>query len=224
MPPAETPRTGATLEEIFPVLGLRLRQGPLELRGLTDEDLVQLAELATQGIHLPGEMPFAVPWTEVPTEDLARNTVQFHWANRAAFAPTGWDLQFGVWRDGVLVGSQGLATKNFLVTRTGETGSWLGRAFQGQGIGTAMRQAICAFAFDHLEAVELTSGAFVDNPASAAVSRKVGYRENGVRRMERRPGEVVEQQDFLLTPEWLVRSAYPLEVEGVAQFGTLIGL
>lgn len=69
-----------------------------------------------------------------------------------------------------------------------------------------MRQAICAFAFDHLDAVELTSDASVNNPAWAAVSRKVGYRANGVRRMQRGPGEMVEHQDFLLKPDWLVRS------------------
>ena len=44
--------------------------------------------------------------------------------------------------------------------------SWLGRGFQGRGIGTAMRRVICAFAFDHLDAEQVTSGAFSDNPAS----------------------------------------------------------
>jgi RimJ/RimL family protein N-acetyltransferase len=37
-----------------------------------------------------------------------------------------------------------------------------------------MRQAICAFICDELEAGEITSGAFTDNPASLGVSRKVG--------------------------------------------------
>ena len=40
-----------------------------------------------------------------------------------------------------------------------------------------MRQMICAFLFDHLDFEEITSGAFTDNPASLAVSRKVGYRD-----------------------------------------------
>ena len=85
------------------------------------------------------------------------------------------------------------------MTRTGETGSWLGREFQGRGIGTAMRQVICAFAFDHLDAEEVTSGAFLDNPASLAVSRKVGYRPNGVRRLKRRAGELALNQSLVLT-------------------------
>lgn len=209
---------------LLPMLGLTLRQGPLELRGITDDDLVSLCALAERGIHPPGQMPFSVPWTDAPPEDLARNTAQFHWATRANFTPASWDLQFGVWSDEVLVGSQGLATKDYLVTRTGETGSWLGREYQGRGIGTAMRRAICAFAFDYLDAAQITSGAFLDNPASGAVSRKVGYRENGVRRLQRRPGEMAEHVDFLLTPDRLVRSEHPLEVDGAEAFRTSIGL
>jgi RimJ/RimL family protein N-acetyltransferase len=87
-----------------------------------------------------------------------------------------------------------------------------------------MRQAICAFAFDHLDAAQITSGAFLDNPASAAVSRKVGYRTNGVRRVQRRPGEVAEHVDYLLTPADLVRSEHDLIVDGVAALRASIGL
>lgn len=213
-----------TVADLLPMLGLRIRQGPLELRGITDDDLVELAALAARGIHSPGEMPFLMPWTEASPEDLIRNTAQFHWSIRANFTPTAWDLQLGVWHGGVLVGCQGFATRDFLVTRTGETGSWLGEAFQGQGIGTEMRKAICAFVFDHLEALQITSGAFVDNPASGAVSRKVGYRTNGVRRLKRREGEAVGHIDYLLLPEDLVRSEHPLQVTGGDAFRRSIGL
>ena len=51
-----------------------------------------------------------------------------------------------------------------------------------------MRQTLCAFLFDHLDAEEITSAAFLDNPASLAVSRKVGYLPNGDFRERRRPG------------------------------------
>ena len=79
---------------------------------------------------------------------------------------------------------------------------------QGRGIGTAMRQVMCAFVFDHLDAVEITSGAFTDNPASLAVSRKVGYVENGSVRRERRPGEAATTVELLLTPEAFVRGEH----------------
>jgi RimJ/RimL family protein N-acetyltransferase len=212
------------ITDVFPPLGLRVTAGPLELRGLVDDDLAQLAELARRGIHDPTTMPFYFPWTDAPIDELARSTAQYHWRTRADFSPTKWDLNLGVWRDGELVGTQGVGTEHFLVTRTGETGSWLGREHQGKGIGTAMRQALCAFLFDHLDFEEITSGAFTDNPASLGVSRKVGYRDNGVRRLKRRDGELATNLGLVLRPEDLVRGEHPLEVEGVAAFRRSIGL
>ncbi len=213
-----------SINDVFPALGVRITAGPLELRGLVDDDLAQLGALAERGIHDPATMPFYQPWTEAPGDQLARNTAQYHWRTRADFSPAKWDLNLGVWRDGELLGTQGVGTEHFLVTRTGETGSWLGREHQGQGIGTAMRQMICAFLFDHLDFEEITSGAFTDNPASLAVSRKVGYRDNGVRRLKRREGELATNLGLVLRPEDLVRGEHPLEVEGVAPFRRSIGL
>ena len=104
-----------------------------------------------------------------------------------------------------------------------ETGSWLGLAHQGRGIGTRMRQAVCAYAFDHLGAEEVTSGAFLDNPASLAVSRKVGYRPNGVVRLKRRDGEMALNQKLVLTPADL-RRGEPLEVVGAEDLRSFLGL
>ena len=87
-----------------------------------------------------------------------------------------------------------------------------------------MRRAICAFVFDHLDADEITSGAFTDNPASLAVSRKVGYRPAGQRRLQRRQGELAVNQQLVLRPEDLVRGDHPIAVEGVAAFRRSIGL
>jgi RimJ/RimL family protein N-acetyltransferase len=213
-----------TIADIFAPLGVRIVAGPLELRGLSDDDLVELATLAERGVHPPDRMPFLFPWTDAPAADLARNTAQYHWRCRATFAPPKWELNLGVWRDGVLLGSQGVSTQDFLTTRTGETGSWLGQAHQGQGVGTAMRQAMCAFLFDFLDFTEITSGAFTDNPASLGVSRKVGYVENGRTRLERRPGELAVNIGLLLTPETFVRGEHDLVVEGIEPLRRLIGL
>lgn len=213
-----------SLAELNPALELRLVAGPVELRGMNDDDLVELCELALGGIHPPDQMPFYVPWTDAPKEQLARNTAQYHWRARAALSPDSWELLLGVWYEGVLVGTQGLSAHNFAVTRTGETGSWLGRAFQGQGIGTAMRRAACALAFDHLDAVEVTSGAFLDNPASLSVSRKVGYRLNGIVRVQRREGELALKQNLVLTPDTFDRGDTVVIVDGVDAFRSAIGL
>lgn len=212
------------LAVLFPPFGLHVRVGSLELRPLTDEVLVGLGALAEGGIHDPDAMPFYFPWSTAPRGELARNTAQYHWRVRASFTPDAWDLQLGVFHDGELVGCQGLTTHDFLVTRTGETGSWLGQEFQGRGIGTRMRRAVCALAFDHLGFEEVTSGAFLDNPASLAVSRKVGYRAQGVRRLKRREGELALNRQLVLTPEAFVRGEEPVEVTGAEALRSFVGL
>lgn len=213
-----------TAADLFPPLGLTIEAGPVVLRGISDEILPELCELAVRGIHEPDTMPFYVPWTEAPRDQLARNTAAYHWRARADFGPEAWGLHLAVFHEGRLVGTQGFETSDYLVTRTGETGSWLGREFQGRGIGTAMRQAICAFAFDHLDAAAITSGAFIDNPASLAVSRKLGYQPNGVRRLKRREGELALNQALVLTPDTFVRGEVPIEVTGAEAVRTFIGL
>jgi RimJ/RimL family protein N-acetyltransferase len=213
-----------TIADVFPPLGLRVSAGPLELRGIGDDDLVTLAGLAVDGIHEPERMPFLVPWTDTPPEDLPLGFVQHHWGIRSRWSRDAWALELGVRFEGELVGVQAVSTTDFLVTRTGETGSWLGRRHQGRGIGTAMRQAMCALCLDHLGFTQITSGAFVDNPASLAVSRTVGYRDNGERRLQRRPGELAVNRSLVLSPEDLVRGEHPLRVTGVAAVRRAIGL
>jgi RimJ/RimL family protein N-acetyltransferase len=87
-----------------------------------------------------------------------------------------------------------------------------------------MRQAMCALLFDYLDAEEITSAAFTDNPASLAVSRKVGYTDNGIYRVQRRPGELAWSRKLLLTPDRFVRSEHPLRVEGIEPLRAAIGL
>src|SRR6478609_7158774 len=53
----------STLVDLFPPFGLHVQAGPLELRGLTDELILELCDLAEKGIHDPAEMPFYFPWT-----------------------------------------------------------------------------------------------------------------------------------------------------------------
>jgi RimJ/RimL family protein N-acetyltransferase len=72
-----------------------------------------------------------------------------------------------------------------------------------------MRQAICVALSDHLGAEEITSAAFLDNPASLAVSRKLGYVDNGQIRQQRREGELAVAQQLLLRPDDLVRPTRP---------------
>ena len=212
-----------TIETALPLLGLRITAGPVELRGLTDDLLGPLAELAIRGVHDPDYMPFSVPWSIAPAAEMPRNMAQFHWGQRARFSVDRWGMDLAVFFDGQLVGSQGFSTSDFPVTRIGETGSWLGREFHGRGIGTAMRKVICAFIFDHLDAEYITSGAYTDNPASLGVSRKCGYQENGVT-IHKRNDKPATLQQLILEPGNLVRYEHSLTVEGVPEFRRSIGL
>lgn len=213
-----------SLADAFPPFGVTVACGSIALRPITDDVLPDLLEIARAGVHGPDRMPFSVPWTETPAEDFARQFLTHHWRMRSSFTAKDWSLSFAVYHDDELVGIQSVSTNSYLVTRTGETGSWLGMPFQGRGIGTLMRQAIIALMFDHLDAVQVTSGAFLDNPASLAVSRKLGYQPNGQVRHERRPGELAVNQQLVLTPENFVRPSQALQVQGIPAFRSFVGL
>ena len=216
--------TRTALASIWPPFGLRITAGSLELAPVTDDDIPALVDLARAGVHSPDAAPFLNKWTDAPAEELGRNMAVYYWSKRAEMSPARWTVDFVVRHHGEVVGVQGITGENYLVTKTMETGSWLGLHHQGQGIGTLMRQTICQFAFDCLDGTELTSGAWTDNRASLSVSRKVGYTPNGQRRLERRAGEVAIMQDLVLTPSGLVRHGLDLTVEGLPEARAFLGL
>ena len=220
---AEVADTVTTVQAALPLLGLRITAGPIELRGITDDLLGPLADLAAAGISSPGRPPFLAPWKTEPPRDLPRFVAQYYWQLRAGFSAERWTAPLAVLRDGELAGVQELFADKYLVNRATETGSWLARRFQGRGTGTVMRQVIAAFSFDYLDAQLVTSSAFSDNAASVSVSRKVGYTENGVDSWARE-GKLVPHQRFVLSRGNLVRYVHPLTVTGLAAFRRSIGL
>ena len=121
-----------------------------------------------------------VPWTDDSPEERARGTLQYNWSRWGSWKPSDWLLALAVIRDGTVVGTQDVGGRDFAVLREVHTGSWLGRRYQGQGIGTQMRAAVLHLAFDGLGARWAISAAFEDNPASLGVSRKPGYRDDGI--------------------------------------------
>ena len=68
---------------VWPFFDLRVVTPTLELVPIDDEVGTELALLAARGIHDPEFMPFAFPWTDVPSPQLERNTMQFYWRTRA---------------------------------------------------------------------------------------------------------------------------------------------
>jgi RimJ/RimL family protein N-acetyltransferase len=198
----------------WPLRHLVLRTPRLTLRPDDDEGLHELAALALQGVHPPEQMPFGVPWTDQPPDELVRGTLQYHWHVRSRLTPADWEIHFLVRREGRVIGSQGLTGKQFAITREVSTGSWLGMAHQGRGYGTEMRAAVLALAFDHLGAGTARSGAYTDNAASLRVSEKLGYRVDGTHIVVRR-GTPATEIRLLVEPDHFVRPEWTLDVSGL---------
>ena len=202
-PPA--PTAELTDVEIWPLTGLRVVSGDLELRAPDDRMLLDLARVAAQGVHREDYMPFLVPWTRGTPTQVARSVMTYQWSLRQRTTPADWAIELAVVRDGEPMGTQGFYAKDFPVTRTVETGSWLGLRYQHGGVGTRMRLMVLHLLFEGFGARHATSSAFVDNPGSAGVSRKIGYRENGVLHQAREGGAVDSQLFVLDRADWDAR-------------------
>jgi RimJ/RimL family protein N-acetyltransferase len=170
----------------WPLFDLVVRTPRLEMRVPREDEFGALIALIDAGIHDPATMPFTSPFTDVPAPRRARESAQFWWRQRAEWSPDKWSYTGAVYVEGQVVGVQGMMADHFGAMRSVETGSWLGRAFQGQGLGREMRQAVLHLAFEGLGAEVAHSGAFHDNAASLATSRSVGYVDNGETRALRR--------------------------------------
>jgi RimJ/RimL family protein N-acetyltransferase len=213
----------SSLGDVWPLFGLRIHTPRLELRVPVDDELPALMSVARAGIHGADEMPFAVPWTRPAGAEFERGFVQHHWRMRGAWSPDDWALNLAAYRDGEPVGSQAVGAEAFAVLGVVETGSWLGQPFQGQGLGKEMRAGVLALAFDGLDAREARSEAFEDNPASAAVSRALGYEEDGEdwKVVEGRPRLA---QRFRITRErWAARPRLEVALGGVEPCRSLFG-
>lgn len=174
------PSTLPAVARLWPLFGLSVRTPRLTLRYVDDDLGAALMQLAVaEGVHEPEEMPFTVPWTRSPSPQLEREGLQRYWRGRAQTSPDAWSLSFAVLEGDVLVGEQNLRATDFGTRRTVGSASWVARSRQGRGIGREMRAAVLHLAFDGLQAQVATSGAFEDNVASLAVSRSLGYVDNG---------------------------------------------
>jgi RimJ/RimL family protein N-acetyltransferase len=124
-------------------------------------------------------------------------------------------LELAVVRDGTVVGVQAIGARDFTVLREVSTGSWLGRRHQGQGTGTQMRTAVLHLAFEGLSAQHAVSAAFEDNAASLSVSRKLGYRDDGIERHVVRGRPATTRRLRLTRARWEAARAIPVQIHGL---------
>ena len=208
----------------WPLFGLRLRTPRLELRLPGLDDLAALADVAAAGVHEPDRMPFAVPWTDGTPEEAALSTLKWNWHQWSSWTAENWSLNLVVLTEGRVMGTQSIDARQFSILREVGTGSWLGREFQGQGYGTEMRAAVLDLAFAGLGAEYVTSEAFADNEASYRVSRKLGYRDDGIERLVVRGAPVVGRRLRLDREGWASARTVEVRTEGLEPCLPLFGL
>ncbi|MEV8408490.1 GNAT family protein [Streptomyces niveus] len=209
---------------VWPLYDLRITTPRLELR-LPDLDrLSELAAVAAAGVHDEDRMPFVAAWTDVSPEERARATFQHLLGTVAGWTPRKWSLGLAVSWEGKVVGRQDLGATDFAVTGEAHTGSWLGQAYQGRGIGTEMRAAVLHLAFEGLGARSMTSGAMADNARSLRVSEKLGYRPDGRELLSVR-GEARDHRRLRLDRAgWQAHRTVPVELHGLEPSLALFGL
>ncbi|MEJ7833142.1 MAG: GNAT family protein [Nocardioides sp.] len=170
------------------------------LRTVREDDLAHLAAIQPPDHeHDPGAEVFAGQSREEHRQRLVRQGL---WRSLGDWSPSSWCLDFVVEHDAQIVGVQTLEAQDFTSLRTVDSGSWLIAASRGHGIGVAMREAVLGLAFDHLGALAAVSSARSDNAASLGVSRRLGYRDNGVTLNASENGLVELQHMRLTTQEW----------------------
>lgn len=77
----------------------------------------------------------------------------------------------------MLVGVVGLRVDK--AARSGRLGYWVGRRFWGHGVATEAAGRLARWALANLDLDRLQAGVITDNPASASVLRRIGFREAG---------------------------------------------
>ncbi|HZX05172.1 GNAT family protein [Kribbella sp.] len=172
----------------YPLLDVRVSTPVLELRGATDELLDQLAPVVHAGKMNAEPSPYDDPISFHETDPDIRvvKWLRSIWRGRGNVDADRWRLYFVVVVDGEPVGMQDVVGASFSTFGTVTSFSWLSVDHRGRGLGKEMRQAILQLAFEGLGAKEATSDAFVDNQASNAISRGLGYAPDGFDRATRR--------------------------------------
>ena len=146
----------------------------LTLRPLRADDAAALHRLVNdwEVAKTLARVPFPYP------RDLADEWIASTRAQIAAGA--AWHLAVTRHVDGAeaLLGCVGL-TLDAKNPREAELGYWIGRRHWGQGLGPEAAGRLAHWALANLEIDRLVASALVDNERSAAVLRRIGFKESG---------------------------------------------
>jgi RimJ/RimL family protein N-acetyltransferase len=209
----------------YPPLLVEVTTPRLRLRGATDELLEGLLPVVRSGVVVGDEAPFDDPMSLYDgSPEREWRWLRGVWGARTRADPTLWRLCFVVDVEGRLVGMQDLVAENFPSFGVVGTFSWLAPDARGRGIGREMRAAILHLAFAGFDAQEATSDAFVDNGASNAVSRALGYEENGFTWATRRKEPAQIRRWVISRERWEANQRTDISLSGVEECRPVLGI
>ncbi|NGO72099.1 GNAT family N-acetyltransferase [Streptomyces boncukensis] len=134
----------------WPLAGITVRDGPLELRPPTPAECHTLAEAASQEHCEPG-----VPYLSHPTDDpvqRGRRTLQNLWHEWGTWHTARWSLTLAAFHHGQMVGLQNIRACHYAQRREVLTGTWTFRCRRGQGHALRAGTALLHLVFDGLGA------------------------------------------------------------------------
>jgi 8-oxo-dGTP diphosphatase len=145
----------------------------LVLRALVPEDAESLHRLVNDWEVTRNLAVVPFPYPRELADDWIGST------QKSRTEGTAYDLAI-TGRDGeqeLLLGVVGLRID--AAARTGHIGYWIGRRFWGHGVASEAAGRFARWALANLDLDRLQAGVITDNPASAAVLRRIGFRQTG---------------------------------------------
>lgn len=130
-------------------------------RLINNFDVAKMLEL----VSFPYSREQAEDWIKSSNQSLAAGTA-------CQLAITGQEKDHEV-----LVGGVGITIDR--ASRTGRLGYWVGQKYWGHGVATEAAGRLTSWSFANLEIDRITAGVATDNPVSAAVLRRIGFRQTG---------------------------------------------
>ncbi|WP_341535049.1 bifunctional GNAT family N-acetyltransferase/(deoxy)nucleoside triphosphate pyrophosphohydrolase [Acetobacter sacchari] len=149
-----------------------LEAGPYRLRALDVSDASGMHRLVNDWnvIRMLSRLPFPYP-RELAMEWIASTREQ---------AARGESHHFAILDgDEALIGCVGLTLEKNPAIKVARLGYWIGKPFWGRGVATLAAGRVARWAMANLDIQALRATVAQDNPASAAVLRRVGFRQIG---------------------------------------------
>jgi 8-oxo-dGTP diphosphatase len=150
-----------------------LRTDRLVLRPLRAEDAPALHRLINDWdvARMLARVPF--PYGRELADEWIASTHADIAAGRA------WHLAIAAGADGAEALAGGISLVLDAAAREAELGYWIGRRFWGLGYATEAAARLIRWGLANLDVDRLVSAALIENPASQAVLRRIGFRETG---------------------------------------------